>query len=151
MLLRRLGEQVVVINETAREDWLRTVRAAGAQVIGGDARSAATLAAAGLATAKAVIAATNHDVVNIETVLDARQQRPDLPIVVRLFDRDLGGMLEERLGVRRALGSSALAGPSLAYAAVGQEVLASLTLGGRAFVVGRARVDARSPLLGVTA
>jgi Trk K+ transport system NAD-binding subunit len=151
MLLLRLGEKVVVINETARADWLRAVQEAGAEVISGDARSAATLAAAGLATAKAIIAATNHDVVNIETALDARQVRPDLPIVVRLFDRDLAGMLEERLGVRRALGSSALAGPPLAYAAVGQDVLTSLTLGGRPFVVGRARVDDRSPLLGLTA
>ena len=97
-----------------------------------------------------MIAATNHDVVNIETALDARQQRPDLPIVVRLFDRDLGGMLEDRLGVRRAVGSSALAGPTLAYAALGEEVLACLALGDRPFVVGRVRVDARSPLLGVT-
>ncbi|MBI5477996.1 MAG: NAD-binding protein [Deltaproteobacteria bacterium] len=151
LLLLRLGEKVVVINQAAREDWLRAARAAGAEIITGDARSAATLALAGLAHARAVIAATNHDVVNIETALDARQQRPDLPIVVRLFDRDLGGMLEERLGVRRALGSSALAGPTLAYAAVGEEVLATLTLGGRPFVVGRVRVEARSTLAGLTA
>ena len=104
MMLLRLGERVVVINETARADWLRAVTDAGAEVISGDARSAATLAAAGLPTAKAIIAATNHDVVNIETALDARQERPDLPIVVRLFDRDLADMLEDRLGVRRALG-----------------------------------------------
>ena len=51
MLLRRLGEKVVVISEAAREDWLRAARAAGAEVIAGDARSETTLAAAGLATA----------------------------------------------------------------------------------------------------
>ncbi|HEY3358747.1 MAG TPA: NAD-binding protein [Polyangia bacterium] len=147
-LLCRLGERVVVVSESAREDWLRLARDAGATVITGDARSAAVLEAAGIRTAAAVIAATNHDAVNIETALDARQLRDDLPVVIRLFDRDLAAMLEERLGVRRALGSSALAGPSLAFAALGEEVLASFTLGARPFVVGRVRVTASSPLCG---
>jgi Trk K+ transport system NAD-binding subunit len=128
-LLCRLGERVVVISESARDDWLRLAREAGAAVITGDARSSGVLEAAGVTRAAAVIAATDRDAVNLEIALDARQGRADLPVVIRLFDRDPAVMLEERLGVRRALGASTLAGPTLAYAAVGEEVLASFAAG----------------------
>jgi Trk K+ transport system NAD-binding subunit len=136
-LLCRLDERVVVISAAAREDWERHARASGATVLAGDARSATTLEQAGLRTARAIVAATDKDIVNIETALDAREVRGDLALVMRLFDRDLGEMLEQRLGVRRAVGSSALAAPTLAYAALGQELLASLEVGGHSYVVAR--------------
>ncbi|MCX5724631.1 MAG: NAD-binding protein [Nitrospirae bacterium] len=88
-LLLRLGETVTVITDASREEWMHSVCERGATSIAGDARSGDRLLQAGLHTAKALIAATNQDLVNVEIALDAKSLRPDLPIVVRLFDQAL--------------------------------------------------------------
>ncbi|HEX4962948.1 MAG TPA: NAD(P)-binding protein [Thermoanaerobaculia bacterium] len=136
-LLHRLGESVVVITDQARAERLVAVAAQKIRVILGDARTDQLLLDAGLSTAKALIAATNDDLANIEVALDARRYRPDLPIVLRLFDQDLARQLETALDVRRALGMAALAAPSFAAAALGDSILASFPWGGAPLVVGR--------------
>jgi Trk K+ transport system NAD-binding subunit len=145
-LLHRLGEEVVAVTRDAREERLRMARAAGVRVLVGDARGEHLLHEAGLATARVLIAATNQDLVNIEIALDARRSRPDLPIVVRLFDQSLAGQLETSFDLRRTLEMSTLAAPSFAAAALGDAILTSFTVGDTPFVVGRATVEERSPL-----
>lgn len=139
-LLVRLGETVVVITDHAREERLQAAARAGVRVILGDARSEARLEEAGIAGAKAVIAATDRDLVNLEVCFDARRLRPDLPVVARLFDQALARQLESELDLRRALGTSALAAPSFVSAALGETMMAGLELGGEAFGVGRREV-----------
>lgn len=141
-LLHRLGERVVVITERARDERRQTAEACGVRILLGDARNDRLLEEAGLAEAQAVIAATGEDLVNIEVALDVRRRRPELPVVVRLFDQMLARQLETSLAIRRALGMSALAAPSFTAAALGDAVLASLSLGNDAYVVGRQQVGA---------
>jgi Trk K+ transport system NAD-binding subunit len=69
-LLLRLGERVVVVSLGAREEWRRDVEALGATVVLGDARDGRVLERAALAEAKAVLALTDADLVNIEIALD---------------------------------------------------------------------------------
>lgn len=139
-LLHRLGEKVAVITEEAREERLRTAEELKIDVILGDARNERLLLEAGLAEARAVIAATDKDLVNVEIALDARRLRPDIPVVIRLFDQNLARQLETALDIRRALGMSALAAPSFAAAAMGDSFLASFPIRDVPFVVGRHRV-----------
>ncbi|HKV13353.1 MAG TPA: NAD(P)-binding protein [Thermoanaerobaculia bacterium] len=146
-LLHRLGETVVVITDEVREERLQTAEAFGVRVIVGDARNDRLLLEAGLESAQALIAATNEDLANIEIALDARRMRPDLPVVLRLFDQRLAHQLETSLEVHRALGTSALAAPSFTAAALGDAVLAGFTFGSVPYVVGRQPVN-RSPLSG---
>jgi Trk K+ transport system NAD-binding subunit len=136
-LLHRLGESVVVVTEQVRDERRRTAEAFGVRVILGDARSDGLLREAGLESAKAVIAATDQDLVNIEVALDATRIRPGLPVVIRLFDQELARQLETSLEIRRALGMSALAAPSFTAAALGEAMLASFTLHDVPYVVGR--------------
>jgi len=136
-LLHRLGERVVVITQAARDERLQTAAAAGVRVLLGDARNERLLVEAGLAGARAVIAATDRDLVNLEAVLDAHRLRPGVPAVVRLFDQSLARQLETSFDLRRALGMSALAAPNFAAAALGDSVLASFMADGVPFVVGR--------------
>lgn len=136
-LLHRLGEEVVVVTQEAQEERLAEAAARGIRVHRGDARNDRLLLEAGLATARTVIAATDQDLVNIEISLDARRYRPDVSIVLRLFDPELAQQLEQTLDVRRALGMSSLAAPSFAAAALGDAVLASFKSSGSPFVVGR--------------
>jgi Trk K+ transport system NAD-binding subunit len=127
-LLCRLGERVTVIALPPRDDWLQDVQARGVRVLIGDARSRERLLQAGLLDARALIAATDQDPVNVEIVLDAQALRPDLALVARLFDQALAQQLESALAIRRAVGMSALAGPVFAGAGLGEQLLGSFTL-----------------------
>ena len=146
-LLCRLEESVVVITERVRDERRQRAEALGVRILLGDARNDRLLEEAGLADAQAVIAATGEDLVNIEVALDVRRRRPGLPVVVRLFDQMLARQLETSLAIRRALGMSALAAPSFTAAALGDAVLASLSLGDDAYVVGRQQMGG-GPLAG---
>src|SRR5215211_7003736 len=101
-LLWRLGEQVVVITLAPRADWLREVQARGVRVLVGDVRDHALLTEADVAGARALIAATDKDLVNLALALAARTLRADLPVVVRLFDPALAQQLESRFDISRA-------------------------------------------------
>ncbi|HEV2846852.1 MAG TPA: NAD(P)-binding protein [Thermoanaerobaculia bacterium] len=136
-LLHRLGEPVVVVAERIDEERRLALEDRKIPILLGNARNERLLLETGLESAQALITVTDKDLVNIEIALDARRLRPDLPIVLRLFDQDLARQVESALDVRRALGMSALAAPSFAAAAMGDSVLASFTLGGIPFVVGR--------------
>lgn len=136
-LLRRLGEEVVVLTLQARDERRRKAESLGIRILTGDARVDQNLHEAGLAAAKLLIAATDQDLVNIEVALDARRLRPDMPVVIRLFDQGLARQLEGTFDVQRALAMSALAAPSFAAAALGEEILGTFSFQGAPFVVGR--------------
>lgn len=145
-LLHRLGEKVVVVTEAAREEWREAAKHAGIEIHFGDARDSALLQRAGLLEASAVIAATDRDLVNLEIALDAKQVRPNLPVVLRLFDQNLARRLEGSFDVRRALAMSSLAAPAFAAAALGERVVASFVTGGERLVVGRLPEEAAQEL-----
>lgn len=147
-LLCSLGERVVVVTMPTRDAWRRSCEEAGARIVEGDARDERMLAAADIAGASALIAATNHDITNIEITLDARRLHPDLPVVARLFDQALARELEASLDVRRAPAKSALAAPTFAAASLGASVIGAFALDETMMVVSRIQVDAGSPLLG---
>lgn len=149
-LLRRLGEPVAVITQATRNDWVRDARASGVEVLMGDGRDAQLLCEAGVDGARALIAATDHDPVNIEIALDVKRMRPDLPVVVRLFDQTLAHQLESTFDIRRALGMQTLAAPAFAAAAMGDEVVGAFTADEGIFVVGRFTLDGASRLAGRT-
>jgi Trk K+ transport system NAD-binding subunit len=139
-LLRRLGEEVVIVTLPTREEWLRAAQEAGASVIMGDARDESVLEKAGIATAGALLAMADKDLVNVEISLDAKRLRPELPVVVRIFDQNLAQQLEASFDVRRALAMSALAAPTFVAAALGEEVAGSFRMEDSLFVVGQCRV-----------
>lgn len=149
-LLLQLGEPVVVVTREAREEWRREAEAAGATVLLGDARDQHLLESAGVRTARALIAATDADLANVEIALDAKNLRPDLPIVARLFDPGLARRFEACFDLRRALEVAALAAPRFAAAALGEQVIGSFVLDGTLFIIGRATVEPGSRLAGTT-
>jgi Trk K+ transport system NAD-binding subunit len=127
-LLHRLGEPMSVISLDGPPAWERWADGEGIRLIKGDARDSALLEQAGLDRARAVIAATDNDAANVEIILDVRDRRPDIPVVLRLFDQTLAHQLERNFGIR-AFGMSAVAAPSFAAAAMGEQVLGSFTAG----------------------
>lgn len=149
-LLLRLGVKVKTLGLEVRADRARAIVESGGELLTGDARDEAELNRAGVADAQALLAVTDGDLANLEIALDARRLRPDLRLGVRVFDRDLARSLEDSLGHTRAVGVSALSAPVLAFAALGRELTAAITLGEDEVLVGELALDARSPLVDLT-
>ena len=83
---------------------LAQARALGVPVVVGDATELDVLDAANLAGATAVAVLTSDDLVNIETGLALRDQLGarcrDVPVVLRVFDRELAPGVEAQLRFR---------------------------------------------------
>ena len=66
--------------------FVAAARALDIPVVTGDARQRELLLQLGLQRARAIVAATSSDLVNLSAALNARDLRPDLRVVVRLYD-----------------------------------------------------------------
>ena len=66
----------------------------------------------------------------------------DVPVVMRVFDRRLGGMLEERLHFHHVRSVSAVSAPWFVAAALGLEVIATFAVDQETFIAGRLTVRA---------
>lgn len=88
----------------------------------GDARSLDVLCRAGLDEAYSVAALTSDDLQNVQIALAARRYRPDVHIVLRTFSDALADRLAEMFGIHTTYSTSALAGPTLAAAALAGDI-----------------------------
>lgn len=141
------GVPVVVIETDEAGRFVAPARAAGLPVVIGDARHRELLTDLGLKRARALVAATSDDLVNLAAALNARSVRPDLRVVVRLFDPDFAVRVQRGFGIRFTRSVSHLAAPAFAAAAIGSEVIATIPVGDRRVViVARAEVAEGSTL-----
>jgi Trk K+ transport system NAD-binding subunit len=107
--------------------------AAGVQVIRGDARDPQILAAAGMERTYTIAALFSDDLTNLQIGLAAREMRPDVHLVLRVFSDVLAERLAAIFGINTAYSTSALAAPTLAAAAVLREVDYAFDVGERLF------------------
>jgi hypothetical protein len=75
--------------------------------------------------------------------------RPDVPIVLRVYDRVLGAAVAQRFGFENVRSTVELAAPWFIGAAMGLQVLGTFSVGQRSFMVGGMRVAAGSELDGL--
>jgi Trk K+ transport system NAD-binding subunit len=138
------GSRVVVLERDSDNRHLGQVRGLGVPVVIGDATDAAVLAGVNLAASTAVAVLTSNDLVNIETGLAVRDQLgdrwPDVPVVLRVFDRELGDAVHEGFDFRYVRSTEALVAPWFVGAALGLGVLGTFHVGQDAFLVGRLTV-----------
>lgn len=93
--------------------------------------------------------ATSDDLVNLSTALNGRSVRPDLRVVVRLYDPESALRVQRGFGIRFTRSVSQLAGPAFAAAATRSEVVATVPVGDqRVALFARLRVPAGSALEG---
>ncbi len=128
-------------------------------VIFGDAKLRQTLEAARLDEARAVALLTQDDMVNIETGIVLREilgprvlpelNRPDVPIVLRLYDRALDAAVAQPFGFDYVRSTVELAAPWFIGAAMGLQVFGTFSVGQRSFMVGGVRVERGSALDGL--
>lgn len=128
-------------------------------VIFGDATLRQTLESARVDRARAVAVLTQDDMVNIEIGIVLREMlgprvmpevnRPDVPIVLRIYDRTLGDAVAKRFGFENVRSTVDLAAPWFIGAAMGLQVLGTFSVGQRSFMVGAMHVAAGSELDGL--
>lgn len=143
------GVPVVVIERQEDGRFVAAARAAGIPVVIGDARHREVLEEVRLARARALVCATSDDLVNLSTALNGRSVRPDLRVVVRLYDPEFALRVQRGFGIRFTRSVSQLAGPAFAAAATRSEVVATVPVGDqRVALFARLRVPGGSALEG---
>ena len=137
------GQRVVVIERDDNNRFLGQARALGVPVVIADATQSQTHRMVNLDDASAVAVLTSADLTNIETGLAIRESLGDrweeVPVVLRVFDRDLARMMEQSFGFRHVRSTSALAAPWFVGAALGLDVLSTFYVDQQPFLVGGSR------------
>jgi Trk K+ transport system NAD-binding subunit len=130
----------VVAAELRDNDFLHTVRHLGVPVLIADVRLKETLEELDVAEARCLVAATDDDLANLQAALNARAINPELRVVLRVFDPDLAARVERAFDIHISRSVSSLAAPTFATAAVGGEVIATVSVGKRVLIVGQGTV-----------
>jgi Trk K+ transport system NAD-binding subunit len=133
--LRNRGEQIVVIEQAADRRFISVARRQGIAVLVGDATVLEVLRQAHAESARAVIAATNNQLANLEIALLARELNPRQRVVLRLADPYLARTLREAANIKLALSTSALAAPAFVAALLGDRVLHLFLVAGKVMLV----------------
>jgi len=143
------GVRVVAVELAEDRPLISPARASGMPVVIGDARSREVLDSLGLERARALVVATSDDLVNLAIALNARAIRPDLRVVLRLYDPEFALRVQRGFGIRFTRSVSHLAAPAFAAAAIPSEVVATVPVGdGQLMLFARMRVPDGSMLIG---
>lgn len=144
--LRARGHEVVIVEVSEADRHLSAARALDIPIVFGDATLSETLQAAGVSRASAVAVLTSSDMVNVEVGITARgvlgERWSDMPgtrgvpVVMRVFNRSLAESVTERFGFRNVQSTVELAAPWFIGAALGLEVLGTLSVRSQSFMVG---------------
>jgi len=132
--LIELGHEVVIIEKRADAPFVAVLQAADVPVLIDDVKSPQALHRTNVAYAAAIVCATDDDLANLNTALDARRLNPTIRVVMRLFDDDLGARVRDAFQAE-VLSSSALAAPALALSALDPRIAHSFHVGDRLMVV----------------
>ena len=148
--LRDLGVPVVAVDRTDEARGAQLARELGVPLIVGDASRAETLREASIETARSLVVLSTDDVTNLEAALHARASRPDLRVVLRLFDGDFAQRIQRVFGITSSKSVSLLAAPAFAAAVQEREVIGTIPVKRRVLLVAEVPVEPGSALAGRT-
>jgi Trk K+ transport system NAD-binding subunit len=153
-LLVEAGEHVVVLERDEDNRHLANARALNVPVVIGDSTLPASLSAVNLRTARAIAVLTSSDLANIETGLAVDDllgdRRRAVPVVLRIFDRELARTVESSFGFHHVRSTAALAAPWFVGAALGLHILTTFYVDGQPMLIGRLVVAESGGLSGKT-
>lgn len=148
------GHQVVVLDRDEDNRFLARARELRVPVVIGDATVQASLEAVNLRRARAVAVLTSSDLANIETALTIDDLlgdlRPEVPLVLRVFDRDLAQTIETGFGFHTVRSTSELAAPWFVGAALGLDIHSTFYVDHEPMLMGRLTVAEQGGLAGRT-
>lgn len=117
------GYEVVAIERDPNNRFLSTARSWGIPVILGDASLPATLKAANLDRATALLAVTSNDTSNLEIALNAKGLNSKVFTILRYEDPHFARMAQQVFEFQAVLSPVELAAPAFAAAALGGRIL----------------------------
>ncbi|MFD8391663.1 NAD-binding protein [Streptomyces sp. NPDC059680] len=154
--LRELNIPVVCVESDPDARGLATARRLRVPVVLGDVTQEGVLESAKIHRAYALLAVTSADTTNLEAVLYARSVRPDLRVVLRLYDDDFATAVYRTLraayphALTRSRSVTHLAAPAFAGAMLGRQVLGAIAVERRVLLFAAVDVAGHPQLEGRT-
>jgi len=149
-VLLRLGEDVIGVECNTECELLDELRQMGVPILLGDARQSETLEQARVEDASAIVVCTEDDLSNLAIALGARELKPGIKVVMRMFDGQLAQKVRSGFGIHTAFSTSALAAPVFAAAATRAQIDHSFYVDDLLMNVARATINPSSTLAGYT-
>jgi Trk K+ transport system NAD-binding subunit len=143
-----LGVPVVVIDRNENARGAQSARDRGVPFIVGDASRIATLRAASVDTSRALVVVSTDDQANLEAALEGRELKPDLRVVLRLFDGAFAHRVQQAFGITASRSVSFLAAPAFAAALLEREVIGTIPVDRKVLLLAEVPVVAASELDG---
>lgn len=128
--LQMLKEPFVAVELDPEGEFVHELQDEDVPVIFGDARQKKVLEKAGLAHARAIILATDDDLANLDAALTAREVKPEVKVVMRLFDDTLARKVTKAFDLK-AISISQVSAPAFVAAATDRHVLHAFELDGK--------------------
>lgn len=113
--------QVVAIEKHADSVFIEEIQGLDVPVLIGDSRLKKNLQLANLEQARAIILATNDDLANLDAALTARDMKPDIKVVLRLFDDTLATKVAAQFNMP-VISTSQVSAPAFVAAVTGRSV-----------------------------
>ncbi|MEW2622840.1 NAD-binding protein [Streptomyces sp. NPDC048106] len=154
--LRELNVPVVCVESDPEARGLATARRLRVPVVLGDVTQEGVLESAKIHRAQALLAVTSADTTNLEAALYARSVRPDLRVVLRLYDDDFATAVYRTLraayprALTRSRSVTHLAAPAFAGAMLGRQVLGAVSVERKVLLFAAVDVDGHPMLEGRT-
>ncbi|MEU1849619.1 NAD(P)-binding protein [Streptomyces sp. NPDC019990] len=154
--LRELHIPVVCVESDPEARGMATARRLRVPVVLGDVTQEGVLEAAKIHRAHALLALTSADTTNLEASLYARSLRPDLRVVLRLYDDDFATAVYRTLraahpfALTRSRSVSHLAAPAFAGAMMGRQILGAIPVERRVLLFAEVEVAGHPQLEGRT-
>lgn len=154
--LRELNIPVVCVEAGPEARGVAVARRLRVPVVLGDVTQEGVLEAAKIHRAHALLAVTSSDTTNLEAALYARSLRPDLRVVLRLYDDDFATAVYRTLraahpqALTRSRSVSHLAAPSFAGAMMGRQILGAIPVERRVLLFAALAVGEHAQLEGKT-
>ncbi|WP_432984512.1 potassium channel family protein [Dactylosporangium sp. CA-233914] len=145
-----LGVPVVVIDRNENARGAQAARERGVPFIVGDASSVETLRAASVDTSRALVVVSTDDQANLEAAIEGRALKPDLRVILRLFDGRFADRVQRYFGITASRSVSYLAAPAFAAALLEREVIGTIPVGRRVLLLAEVPVCVGSWLDGRT-
>lgn len=130
--LLRMGESVVGIEESGNSPLIQELLDKQVPIIIGSARLRSVLERANVAQAKAVMCVTSDDSTNLDCAFTVRELKPDIRLVVRIFDDTIAKKISTQFNLPALSTSYASAPAFIAQALQGEHVETNLNLYGHA-------------------
>ncbi|GAB7103342.1 NAD-binding protein [Streptomyces phaeofaciens JCM 4814] len=154
--LRELNIPVVCVEAGPEARGVAVARRLRVPVVLGDVTQEGVLEAAKIRRAHALLAVTSSDTTNLEAALYARTLRPDLRVVLRLYDDDFATAVYRTLraahphALTRSRSVSHLSAPSFAGAMMGRQILGAIPVERRVLLFAALVAGDHAPLAGRT-